>query len=338
MRRFSLFFSFLLFSCGSGPAATDGGIRTDGGATEAEVTRAEGTDFTFVTKALVLPVSVRDLAVDLDGDGTKDNRYSQLVAALSNQGLSSQEAVDARTSAGQGLLLITMKSTDSALSTADAVGLTLGAAVTTASPDFSGNGRFQVDGAVPSAQFLGRLADGLFSSNAPSTTRSPVTARVFLPVASASVLVTLYGAHAEFRSTGCPANPRTGLQPALCGQLHGGLRQTDVSTVLVPALAAQFTAQVEADPNSTPSTQLKALFDGGDGEGGFCTNADGSLGHPGDGRIAACEVASSALSKTVLSPDVHLFDDMGRFQPSAANAAKDSLSVGLGFELAKAQF
>jgi hypothetical protein len=68
--------------------------------------------------------------------------------------------------------------------------------------------------------------------------------------------------------------------------------------------------------------------------------------------ISTCEVATNPETKNLLGPDVQLFDSTqtedangfavlhigNTYQPSAANLARDSGSIGLAFTAVKAAF
>ncbi|HZU81385.1 MAG TPA: hypothetical protein VE987_00635, partial [Polyangiaceae bacterium] len=47
------------------------------------------------------------------------------------------------------------------------------------------------------------------------------------------------------------------------------------------------------------------------------------------------EFEGDAIVQALLAPDVQLFDEHGRWSPSPANAAPDSISLGFGFHLAR---
>jgi hypothetical protein len=123
----------------------------------------------------------------------------------------------------------------------------------------------------------------------------------------------------------------------VAGQINGAVKNSDLQGTVIPAIAAALEAQVKANPNAQSSKQLLLFFDLGDGNGGPCTNPDGSKGLPNDGMIAECEVATNSLLQTLLAPDVQLFQN-GVYAPNPANTKPDSLSLGVSFTAIPAQF
>jgi hypothetical protein len=141
-------------------------------------------------------------------------------------------------------------------------------------------------------------------------------------------MVPMNGVHIQFTHTG------NGL---VAGQIQGSVKKTDIDTKVVPALAQLLTRQVAANPNSSSTQQLLAIFDTG-GDNGMCTNPDGSIAKMGDGKIDTCEVAENSIIKNVLAPDVDIYDANGNYAPNKANTSRDSLSIGVGFTAVPASF
>jgi len=61
----------------------------------------------------------------------------------------------------------------------------------------------------------------------------------------------------------------------------------------------------------------------------------GAFDSDGDGRVDVGEFAATPVVRALVGPDVQLFDASGAWAPSAANARKDSLSLGVRFHLAR---
>jgi hypothetical protein len=127
------------------------------------------------------------------------------------------------------------------------------------------------------------------------------------------------------------------------GQLNGAVRDHDVRTKLMPAIAANLTKYVTAHPGTPTTMKLLSVFDNGGkfvpGCGaGTCQNLDGSCAVKGDNTISDCEVATNGLVTNLIAPDVQLFDDAGNYAPNWANTKKDSLSIGFAFTAAPASF
>jgi hypothetical protein len=165
---------------------------------------------------------------------------------------------------------------------------------------------------------------------------TPATVSVLLPVfGNEFVRVPLVGARLMVVQGG----------PGMSfGQLNGAIRDSDVQKLVVPAFAHGMNTAIAADPNSSSSKQLLAIFDNGGTVNPMsmcpttCANPDGTCAVQGDGVIAICEVGSNGIIKNVLAPDVQLFAADGSYHPNPANAARDSLSVGIHLDLASASF
>ena len=95
---------------------------------------------------------------------------------------------------------------------------------------------------------------------------------------------------------------------------------------LVPSLATTLTALIAADPASSRSRQIAAIFDTGG-----CINPNGTPARAGDGIIDICEVSDNPLIASLLAPDLQMRDAAGRYAPVPGGTARDSLSLGLGF-------
>jgi len=83
-------------------------------------------------------------------------------------------------------------------------------------------------------------------------------------------------------------------QPWLTGAFTGRLTTRTLRTSLSPPLATLINDHLASEPNSTLSTQLRALFDTG-----CSTDADPEA----DGQVSACEVAEEPLLWSLLHSD-----------------------------------
>src|SRR5690349_8732376 len=98
-----------LAACGCRPATPPPCIspHPDGGS---DVTTADGEVTRFVVDKLLLPQQKTDHAIDLNGDGHKDNQFGNLVMALAAGMLDAQHAEDSALRAGTGMLLLSFQS------------------------------------------------------------------------------------------------------------------------------------------------------------------------------------------------------------------------------------
>jgi hypothetical protein len=285
----------------------------------------------YVANQITLPVSRSMLALDLDGNGTADNAFGNVIGAFAAQNLDVQAELDAAIAAGTQVTLIAAISSDSTFQNDGCARVILLAGQDTALT-FDGSDQVTVDGSVLPATFVGALASGTFTAALPPTAMPPVNLIFPLRLFGAEVRLPIVGAHVQFTVTG------SGLAQ---GEIHGAIRATDVQGQVFPALAASLTAVIAADPSSSTAMALEQIFDtGGTADpacAGTCRNADASCATASDRVIATCEVSTNSVTQAVFAPDLDLFDgDM--YAPNPAPTVKDSLSVGLGFSAVPASF
>src|SRR5262245_59483657 len=287
----------------------------------------------YVVNAIRLPTRRGDFALDLDGDGTSDNRFADVASALVALGLDVQSDLDAAIASGEQVTLVRILSSDPQLTTDECPRAVLLAGQDTASPDFGGTGAFVIDGGVLPATFPGRLAGSLFESPSPATIGTPVQMILPLHLLGGTLRLPLLTAHLQFRVTG------GGLVE---GELHGAMRASDAATFLSGGLALAFSNLIAIDPTSSTALQITALFDNGGaataGCGPACRNADGSCAIPGDAVISPCEVSTNNLIVSLLAPDLDLFDAGDTYAPRPSGAGNESISFGIGFTAVGARF
>jgi len=280
-----------------------------------------------VINQLLLPMQRSDYAMDLNGDGKLDNAFGNIVGALSSQGIDIQGQTNAAIAAGQDVMLLDVGSMDPTFTNDSCGDAVFYNGVNQTSPSFDGGTAFTVDNTVPSTLFTGSIVASAFSSlPLPPMQTVPEQLRIKLPLFGLTP-VTLIGAHLQWKYAGGDLTQ---------GRVNGAITNQDVQDKIIPAIAAQLNQQIQANPNSSSSMQIKQIFDVGDGNGGNCMDKFGT-GVPNDGVIAACEVSGNSIIKNVLAPDVQMFQN-GVYKPSAANTMKDSLSVGLAFTAVPASF
>lgn len=286
-----------------------------------------GATYRYVVNKLSVPQQRVEFALDLNGDGRPDDQFGNIVAALAAQNFDVQGAVDQSVARGDAVHLIALQTDDASLANDDSVGFGFLVGLPRPNPDFGGAGAFAVDGALPAAQLNGKLGGGSFASDDPRPAPPPrdLTVKLALAAGATPVALTLHGAIVTCK-TGVDA--QSGAPGLLTGQIHGSLKQRQVQTDVIPAIAAALTEAIAAAPGSPQAQQIKALFDTG-GCGGAKAN---------DGLIDACEVATNMVIQNVLAPDVDLYDANGAWAPNPKNADKDSLSIGLGFTAVRATF
>ena len=291
----------------------------------------------------MVPQQRSDYAIDLNGDGRVDNQLGNIIGALTGQGLDVQSGVDMATADGTLVLLMSETSTDATFQTDSCAtaNVQLGQSVT--NPDFSGSGHFTVDSGQQGGMFNGPIKVGKFSSAPPSTTKTPVSLTILLPLVAgaAPVKLVVQGAHLQF--TRDASGKVTG------GQLNGGILETDVQMNIIPNVAEILSNKLMNDnPQTSTDTQIASIFDNGGKadpacSAGTCKNPSygprpGMCAAAKDNVIDTCEVSTAGLIQNVLAPDVQLFDANGKYAPNKDNTTKDSLSLGLAFTAVGATF
>lgn len=269
----------------------------------------------YVTNAITLPAARTEYTADLDGDGRAENRFGELVAVLASQGIDLRAEQRAAVARGEGLALVSLATVDARLVSDDGARASIWAAALAEAPDFSGAGRFAIDPAFAGADLPGVIASYAFHSDDPIGLGNPPT--VWLRIAlsrEVSAAMPLRGARVRFTAA---TDRLTG------GVINGALRSDDIDAILIPAMARVLDAMAQAPscPRGSQCATVRAIFD---------TNVDG--------RVSVGEVRGSALMQALLKPDVDLFDDAGRWRPSPANAAPESVSTGVGFTALGASF
>ena len=285
----------------------------------------------FVLNQMLVPPDRQTYSYDLVGATPAKplNAFGDVVSALLTANLNMQDGVTKAVDAGSVILLEQVLSTDAALQNGCAVfQLSTGKPTDTM---LAAGQTFTIDPTVLPSALPGPISGGKFTSPDTKTLRADIVASVSLPLipGAAPLAVNLHGAHiiATFSANG------------MAGQINGAITQKDISGTLIPSVAMILTNKLATDKaagmlNAT-DMQILSLFDTG-----MCTNPDGSMAVAGDMKIDICEVQSNSLIQTVLRPDVQLFDANGNFNPTpnASMAAKDSLSMGIGFSAVPATF
>lgn len=285
------------------------------------------TTFTFVMDTFTMPSSSKDFVYDIDGSGNKLNKLGDIVSTLNAVGGDDlQAAVNEALTGGTLLQLLAITSHDPKLQSdlAFSASIYVGALAEGADPGeaFTGAGRFDViDDEVPPSDHL----EGVLASGKGSTGHLPPGAvPIHFPLANvAPVPLTLYAAHVQFATeprTPSGFNLGDALDPTQA-QLHGGIADQDVHLKLIPTVAAEMQAYVEA---------YEAMY-------GTFPSSLSFIDSDGDETISAADLEDSYLVQNLLKPDLDLFDEHGDFAPNKDHV-KDALSFGVGFTAVPASF
>jgi hypothetical protein len=289
-----------------------------------------------VIDSITLPAAFSDFTLDLTGSGRPVNRLSFMLGRLAEFGAQPQPFQDKLLTSGQAVVLVDRISDTASTRDSDCVGTNVYQGLPNANPDFSGNGAFELDTSVPQANFAGQLKDSMFSSG--NVFSSDNSIELILPIVffEQAILVRLVASHIQYS---------IGASQTTTGQINGALTTSEIQTVIVPEIANGLTQRLSAGAMDTVGELITNEVDIGDGNGGCCSNSDGSTSCGKDGKIGACEVTHSTRLSEALMPDVRLFLDDGTTfhpvpqpQPLSADYNPDALSAGVGFAAVPASF
>jgi hypothetical protein len=263
----------------------------------------------YVIDTFRVPLSRTDFALDLNGDGRRDNQLGNVLGSAEQAGAQSQLRVDQAISQGLFKPTIMLTSTDPAARHARGAGVVF--------VDTAGH-----------ATFCGSLENGQFVSDDGVSEHRPVELNLRLPFFD-DVVLPVTAAHIRFTIDD---------KRLLLGQLNGAsIAKVFVDTAL-PGVAARLDEKVQSTVED--NSNILSLFDNGgadEGCNGACRNRDGSCGVRGNKRIEQCEVRTNSIIKNVSAPDVDLFDENNQYRPNPDNTGKDSLSMGIGFTAVEVQ-
>ena len=306
--------SLSLAACGGGD---DGDEGDDGGGP------VVGEHHQYVVSKMTLPEGANTaLKLDIDGNGTKENKLGNILFALTSQSqgqLDLQASLDRGVNNGDITLLTDVQATD--LGTAKDAGLRvfLGEIVspeacldpeddTTCGKHLLGTGMFTAT--ANDSLVAGDIVGGRF-------TGGPGKLTLQLSLEGTLIALNLINAKAELTVTA------DGIMNGLVG---GAITKDELDTNVIPAIATTVDGIVKGDctePNPTPpacgcpaSSTGKTLL-------GLFDTA------PEDCSISLEEIRENSFIKTVLGPDLDILDPKGQ---------NESLSVGVGITSVKATY
>jgi hypothetical protein len=283
----------------------------------------------YVLSELHLPLNQQqaaDFAFNLDDDvqGHKDNAFGQVLAVLSGSaGLDFQSPVDSAIAGGATIELASLAA-DNLVNSFSATWRFFEGEPTATPPILAGGGFFRVAaGGVMAQELEGAIVATHLDAELPEGSPASLPIALTLIEGQPPIEFSLIAAHvsAFVTSTGC-----TG------GRLGGAIRAEDLETGFLPAWATAIDQSIASDCrpgaakgdysmcDATSATYLQ-LFDSA----------------PRDGHITLDEVRDDDFIEVLLTPDVDLLDENGRYAPKV-DGVNDSLSFAIGFDCASASF
>jgi len=323
--------STLCFSCVLGLAVACGGDETTGPGTGNDGNGNDTTPADYANRAgyvfddIVVPTSesqAKELALDIDGNGTKDNALGKVISTLLSFSSDSdvQGNLDQAVAEGE-VILIANLAYESFESSNGLMNLYQGdnpsnepCAGDVCGKHLDGSTGFDISAASPlDNQIAGALNAGVFRGS---------HGKVTIPLPLGDTLTTLSVIEA---ATVVEASETSMLD----GLLGGGITKDEIDNKLLPAVAELIQNQTAdectgsapncCDEGSNGAT-IMSLFD----ENGDCT-------------VTAMELQNNALLQNLLAPDLDLLDESGKINPGS-DGVLDSLSLGVGYSAVGARF
>lgn len=297
---------------------------------------APGKSYKLVMNQLTLPSSsgTGSFAYDFDGDGRTENQLKSLISTIAIAGLDMQKPLQDAVQSGQIINLLAIQS--AATDTASCVGVTLNRGKLGPMPKFDGSDVFS-----PVTLFGSPLGGSLLSGKLATTDsrilKADTESSFALPISLGRGLLTLplRGVHVEGRLQLVGS-----LWQVSAGVIHGVVAKSDIDSKVLPAVADQVTQLINSDPFSSSARALINLFESSTDPVSVnkCVIAARCCRlNPATCMILPDEVRNSSVG-AVLSPDVEVLDEMGKWKPVPGGKKYNAMSVGIGFSAITASF
>jgi hypothetical protein len=285
-----------------------------------EEIRPEGPHYQYVVSEASVPTSnpqATEFGLDLNGDKVVDNQLGSVLAALVTQGFDVQGAIKKAIDEGDIILLADLQTPSFSSSGGTGLKVVLGATATptpcTDAADtvcrkhLTGTGSFTVSASSPTdAAVTGKIVGGTFNGG---------PGNLSLKIALGGpegIQLDLIGARAKASGI-----TEAGIESIV---VAGALTETDLNTMVIPAIHAQLLPIIAASCTGTTPPE--------------CGCATGSTGRtilnlfdtsPKDCIVKVEEIQNNTLIKSLLAPDVTIDGTM-------------ALSVGLKVKAVKGTF
>lgn len=297
---------------------------------------APGKVYKLVMNKLTLPSSSGSgtFAHDYDGDGRTENQLKNLISTIALAGLDVQTPLQSAVTSGQIINLVAIKS--AATDSSSCVGVTLNQGKSGPIPKFDGSDVFTPATAIGSL-LGGSIVSGKLATTDARSLKADTESQFALQISLGRGLVSLplRGVHIEgsLQSAGS-------LMQISSGVLHGVVAKADIDRKLMPAVAGELTQTINSDPFSSTSQTIINLFESKTDPVSVnkcMTMARCCRLSPATCVILPEEVANSPIGG-VLSPDVEVLDDTGKWKPVPGGKKYNAMSVGIGFTAISATF
>jgi len=230
-------------------------------------------------------------AIDVDGNGSPDNSFGQVLAALVGTGFDLTGTMGAAVASGSIVHLVHLQSIDAAFKNDPAAQATWCIGVPTPTPPLF-DGTDNASCADTSGTFVAALSSGSFTSAAPATNPNPVFLDIEIAVRTSSMTLNVQNARLSFTTNGAG--------DITFGQINGMIPHEDLLNTFPPTIAIACNDSIENDPAADFSSTCKGIFDKG---------CSATPSFSGDGLIEVCEVTESSLMQSLLAPDVQIVDN-----------------------------
>lgn len=249
----------------------------------------------LVIDRVILPKTSANFAIDLDNDGTKDNKLGAIIGILQSvaTGLDLQTQVDSVFKSGMLLLLAELYTKSLTTDPSGVLAVNLGRDTDNdASNNFTGQGKFRLHARTPKDLRLAVLLKNGRMDTKPGRLKVP------LPLVPGQPAISLTLLRARIQGVVSAKGITQGI-------LSGAIPREEVDNVLVPGLAKTITYYMNDKSISAGVLKLLRSFDSNK-----------------DNKVTAAELRGTIVAQA-LRPDVVLSGDPDK--------TPDSLSLSLGF-------
>jgi hypothetical protein len=280
---------------------------------------AMGNHAHYVVNKVTLPTTLTQAqmnALDIDGNGTVDNKLGGVILAFASMGFNPQPSVDQAVSHGQILMLADLQTSD--FTTATAAGFTLyigqnpqpapcsSSTDTVCGHHLQGTGMFDAAASPRDTALVGDIATGTLL-----TTSTGGKLPVQVSFGGAPLTLELVGARAKATATATHIT---------AGIIAGAVTTADLNAMVFPALQSVLMTAVSNNCTSLTTPPGCGCTAGSQGQqliGLFDTNHDCA--------ISTAEITANSLVQALFSPDVVI-------------AGQQAISVGLAFTAVPATY